>query len=192
MSKRFLGLVLLVVSFSLLGEAPARADNYAVDGMHASVYFKIKHLDLSWVFGRFNQFTGSCVIDPSDPTKCSFEMNIKAESIDTANAARDKHLRSPDFFNVAQYPAITFKSTSVRAIQGGYEVTGDLTMHGVTKPVTFSLMGGKTAEFPKGMVRTGFSTDLMIKRSDFGIGEKIGPALGEDVHAAISFEAVKK
>src|SRR5262249_10177648 len=97
----------------------------------------------------------------------------------------------PDFFNVKQFPTISFKSTAVKAGKDGYEVTGDLTMHGVTKPVTFALVGGRSAQFPKGVQRTGFSTEFVLKRADFGI-DKFGEALGEDVPVAVSFEGTKK
>lgn len=120
-------------------------------------------------------------------------MNIKSESVDTNNQGRDNHLRSPDFFNVKQFPTISFASTTVKPIDGGYEVTGDLTIHGATKPVTFSLKGGGTAEFPRGVQRTGYSTELVLKRSEFGVGQRMpAPVLGDDVHISISFEATKK
>ena len=137
-------------------------------------------------------FSGNFTIDSSDPAKSSFALSIKTESVDTNNAGRDKHLRSPDFFNVKQFPAITFTSTAVKAIEGGYEVTGDLTLHGETKPVTFSLKGGKTAQFPPGVQRTGFSTSqIVVKRNDFGVGKPM-PVLGDDVYVSISFEGTKK
>ena len=111
--------------------------------------------------------------------------------MDTNNAGRDNHLRSPDFFNAKQYSSVNFKSTAVKPVEGGYEVTGDLTLHGKTKPVTFTLKGGGKAEFPKGTSRTGFSTDFVIKRTDFGVGKPM-PALGDDVHVSIDFEGVTK
>jgi polyisoprenoid-binding protein YceI len=181
---------LLALTLVLLGAAAGRADDYAVDGMHSGVTFKISHLGLSWVYGRFDDFSGEFTLDP-DPGKCSFGLTIKTESIDTNNQKRDDHLRSPDFFNAKQFPTITFKSTAVQAIKDGYEVTGDLTLHGETKPVKFALVGGRKAEFPKGVHRTGFSTELVIKRSEFGM-TKFTEALGDDVHVAISFEGVKK
>jgi polyisoprenoid-binding protein YceI len=190
MIKRCAVAVLVLVSFGLLGAVPGRADDYAMDPVHGGVTFKISHLGLAWVHGRFNDFSGSFAIDP-DPDKCSFSMTIKTESIDTNNAKRDEHLRSPDFFNAKQFPVIVFKSTSVKAMQGGYEVTGDFSLHGVTKQVKLALLGGRKAEFPKGMQRTGFSTELVIKRSEFGM-DKAADALGDDVHVAISFEGVKK
>jgi polyisoprenoid-binding protein YceI len=190
MRKRFAGCVFAIL-VSVFGPVSARAaDEYAVDAAHAGVNFKISHLGLSWVYGRFNDFAGNFTIDP-EAGKCSFELTIKTESIDTANQKRDEHLRSPDFFNAKQFPTIAFKSTSVKANKDGYEVTGDLTLHGTTKPVTFPLLGGKSAEFPKGVQRTGFSTDLTIKRSEFGI-DKFGMAIGDVVHISISFEGTKK
>src|SRR5262249_11317015 len=99
----------------------------------------------------------------------------------------------PDFFNVKQYPVITFKSTEVKAIDGGYQVTGDFTLHGVTKPLTLKLLGGKTAEFPKGVQRTGFATDVTIKRSEFGMDKfRENDAVGDDVVISISIEGTKK
>jgi polyisoprenoid-binding protein YceI len=193
MRRRFPGAVLAAVVLGVAGAAmPAvAADDYAIDPMHTSVNFKISHLGLSWVFGRFNDFAGTFTIDPDDAGKCAFALTIKAESVDTNNNKRDDHLRSPDFFNVKQFPEITFKSTEVKQARDGYLVTGDLTLHGVTKPVTLVLVGGRKAEFPKGMQRTGYSTDLALKRGDFGI-DKFPGMLGDDVHIAVSFEGTRK
>jgi polyisoprenoid-binding protein YceI len=190
MYKRSLVTVVAALCFLVLGGIPVRADEYNLDAAHSGVNFKISHLGLSQISGRFNQFSGSFSIDP-EPGNCSFALTIKTDSVDTNQQARDKHLRSPDFFNVKQFPEITFKSTAIKAAQDGYQVTGDLTMHGVTKSITFSLSGGKTAEFPAGVQRTGFSTDLVLKRSDFGI-TKFDKAVGDDVSVSISFEGTKK
>jgi polyisoprenoid-binding protein YceI len=193
MQKRFLGLVVAAVLVGgLVAAMPARAaDEYTVDPMHSGVHFKISHLGLAWIHGRFNQYSGNFTLDPADSGKCAFAMMIKTESIDTNNTKRDDHLRSPDFFNAKQFPAISFKSTAIKPSKDGYEVTGDLTMHGVTKPVTLTLVGGGKAEFPKGVQRTGFSTELVLKRSEFGM-VKFSEALGEDVHIAVSFEGTRK
>jgi polyisoprenoid-binding protein YceI len=169
----------------------ATADDYVIDAVHSGVTFQISHMGLSWIHGRFNDFGGKFTIDSSDPAKSSFSLDIKPDSIDTNNSKRDDHLKAPDFFNVKQFPALKFNSTAVKPIEGGFEVTGDLTMHGETKPVTFSLKGGRSAEYPKGVQRTGYSTQLVIKRSDFGVG-KPTPGLGDDVYVAISFEGTKK
>jgi len=190
MHHALLTLVCAVAAFASTNAASA-AESYTVDGMHAGVNFKISHLGLSWVYGRFDEFSGAFTVDPEDAASCAFELTINADSVDTNSKKRDDHLRSPDFFNSKQFPAITFKSTSVKPTKGGYEVTGDFTMHGVTKPLTFTLIGGRHAEFPKGVQRTGFATEFVIKRSDFGI-EKFSEAVGDKVFVAISFEGTKK
>jgi polyisoprenoid-binding protein YceI len=188
--RRVLCTAVLACAVSVLASAPAAADDYALDTMHTAVTFKISHLGLSWTYGRFNSVSGSFTIDPADPTASSFAMEIKTDSIDTGNKTRDTHLSSPDFFNVKQYPTISFKSTAVKAIDGGYEVTGDLTLHGVTKSITFPLKGGKTAPF-LGKQHMGFSTELTINRSDYEM-KKMLEAVGDPVHIAISFEGIKK
>ena len=170
------------------GTAVRAADDYAVDPVHSSITFKVQHLGLAFVHGRFNDYSGTISID-ADAAKCTFTMSIKVESIDTANAMRDQHLRTPDFFDAKQFPNITFKSTSVKAAKDDYEVTGDFTMHGVTKSISFVLTGGKTADI-KGMKRIGFTTDLSVKRSDYGMKGGI-PAIGDEVYIAISFEGIK-
>ena len=189
MSQRFVSIICFGILFTA---SPARsADDFTVDAAHAGVNFKISHMGLSAIVGRFNEFSGDFSIDPDDASKCSFTLTINAETIDTNNQKRDAHLRSPDFFNTKQFPTITFKSTKVEAGKDGYQVTGDLTLHGVTKPITFALAGGRKTEFPKGVTRTGFTTELTLKRSEFGI-DKFSPMLGEDVTALISFEGTKK
>ncbi len=178
----------LFVALAVASASARAAENYAIDPMHTAVTFKISHLGLSWVHGRFNDVSGSFILDAD---KSSFVLNIKPESVDTGNAKRDEHLRSPDFLNVKQFPAFSFKSTAVKPVKDGYEVTGDLTLHGATQPVTFTLLGGRKAEFPKGVQRTGYSTELKIKRSAFGM-DKMLEAIGDEVHIAISFEGTKK
>lgn len=180
--------VALIVMLS--AAAPARADNYIVDNAHSGVVFRVQHMGISWTHGRFNDVAGTFTIDAGDPAKSSFTMTMKTQSIDTGNKARDQHLTGPDFFNAKQYPTIAFKSTSVKPGKDGYEVTGDMTMHGVTKPITFALTGGKTAEM-QGMKRIGFSTDFAIKRSDFGIS-KFLEGVGDEVFISVSFEGTKK
>lgn len=167
------------------------AQDYIVDDSHTGVNFKISHLGLSWTYGRFNDISGTFKIDPANPGASSFNLVIKADSLDTNNKQRDDHLRSPDFFNTKQFPQITFKSTAVKAIEGGYEVTGEFNLHGVAKSITFPLKGGRTTEFPKGIHRTGFVTEMGIKRSEFGMDKMIGP-IGDEVLISISFEGVKK
>jgi polyisoprenoid-binding protein YceI len=189
MRNRIFTFALAFTVVSAVNEGTARAQ-YAVDAAHSSVYFKASHLGLSWVYGRFNDVAGTFSIDP-DPSKSSFELTIKAESVDTNNQKRDEHLRGPDFFNAKQFPTLSFKSTAVKAVKDGLEVTGNFTMHGQTKPLTFTLLGGKTAQFPKGVDRIGYSTELNLKRSDFGM-DKFLEMIGDEVHIAVSFEGTKK
>lgn len=115
---------------------------YELDPSHSSVNFKIKHFDVSYTFGRFNKVTGSFTID-ADPAKSKIAIEIDPASVYTADKKRDDHLKSPDFFNVAQYPKATFTSTAIKAVGADYQVTGDLEIHGTKKSVstTFQLVG---------------------------------------------------
>jgi len=178
-----------VLVFLGLG-AFAAADDYTIDTAHSSVTFKIRHMGLSYVHGRFNDFSGGFTIDSADPAKSSFKLNIKSQSVDTNNSGRDNHLRSPDFFNAKQFSTVSFVSTAVKPVDGGLEVTGDLTLHGTTKPVTFTLKGGEKAEM-RGVTHTGYFTDFELKRTDFGVGKTM-PVLGDDVYISIGFEGAKK
>lgn len=173
------------------GQFVEAADEYAYDLVHSSVSFKARHLDISWIHGRFNEVEGKFSLDRETPSKSTFELTIKADSIDTANKARDEHLRQPDYFDTKQFPTIEFKSTSTKPIDGGYEVTGDFTMHGKTKKITFVMKGGKEHEF-KGVKRVGFSTELSLKRSDFGFDKSaIGP-IGDEALILIDCEGMRK
>jgi polyisoprenoid-binding protein YceI len=188
-----MSVIAVTVSSAVLAGAPVHAaDDYNVDPVHSSVSFKIQHMGISWIHGRFNTFEGAIAIDKADPAKSSIEFTINADSVDTANKQRDTHLISPDFFDAKQFPKLKFKSTSVKPTKDGYEVTGDFTMHGKTKPISFKLEGGKEAEFPKGTKHIGFSTDLTLKRSDFGMVDKQPGALGDEVPVSIGLEGVRK
>lgn len=181
-----LGLLLLGVLSTHI-----QAEEYIIDPTHAAVTFKAQHIGISWIYGRFSKFSGDFSIDKAQPEKSKFALVISSSSIDTGNEKRDKHLSSPDFLNVRQYPTIRFESKTVKAGTKGYEVQGDLTMHGKTKSITLLLTGGNAAEFPKGVQRVGFTTEFVVNRSDFGMTNLVGP-VGEEVHLAISFEGIKK
>ena len=185
-------LVLVMGTLVNVGGRPASAaDEYDYDLVHSSVSFKARHLDISWIHGRFNEVEGKFSLDREHPAKSTFELTIKTDSVDTANAARDEHLRQPDYFDTKQFPTITFKSTKTKPIEGGYEVTGDFTMHGTTKEITFVMKGGKEHDF-KGTKRVAFSTELSLKRSDFGFDKKaIGP-IGDEALIIIDCEGVRK
>jgi polyisoprenoid-binding protein YceI len=189
-SRLFHGAVAAVLTLAAVSSVRA-ADSYGVDPMHSSVSFQIEHAGISYVHGRFNQVSGEFTIDKDDPGKSSYKLTINVDSVDTNNKQRDTHLRSGDFFNVKQFPTITFKSTSVKPVDGGYEVTGDLTMHGETKEIKFKLSGGKETEFPPKVKRAGYWADFKIKRSDFGMNKML-EAIGDQVYIAVGVEAVKK
>ena len=174
-----------------LGTLAQAADTYTVDPVHSSISFMIEHAGISNIHGRFNDFSGKITIDKADPARSSFALSIPIESIDTNNVKRDEHLRAPDYFNVKQFPTMSFQSTKVKAIDGGYEVTGDLTLHGVTRSLTFKVKGAdKVVEFPKGTQRIGLVSTFSIVRSDFGVDAE-PKALGDEIPITIGIEAAK-
>lgn len=187
---RPLAVALILVGALGLGRVAVAADHYDFDEKHQSFVFKVRHAGVSDTYGRFNSVKGDIAIDKTDPSKSSFSISIAADSIDTGQTDRDKHLRSPDFFDAKQFPALTFKSTSVKAIEGGYEVAGNMTIRNITKPLTLKLKYAE-GEFPPGTPRIGLTTETTLKRSDYGVG-KPNPAVGDDVAIVISFEATKK
>jgi polyisoprenoid-binding protein YceI len=189
MTARVRWFVLAALVATPLGSV--RADEYTVDAAHAAAVFRVSHVGLSWTYGRFKTVSGTFTVDARNPAGAKFELTAAVDSVDTDNAQRDQHLKSPDFFNAKQFPAIAFKSTIAKPVDGGFEVAGELTLHGVTKPLTIVLKGGRTAEFPRGVQRTGYSGEFTIKRSDFGM-DKMGPAVGDEISVQISFEGTKK
>lgn len=171
---------------------------WMVDPAHTHASFTIRHLVISNVRGEFQKLAGTVQLDEKDVTKSSVEATIDATSIDTRVADRDKHLRSPDFFDVATYPTITFKSTRVeQAGQGKLKVAGDLTIRGVTKPVVLDVEG-PTAEIkdPWGNARRGFSATTKVNRRDFGLNWskliEAGPVVGDEVKIEIEAELIKQ
>jgi polyisoprenoid-binding protein YceI len=183
--------VVVVIFVAVAGRPGRAADEYAYDPVHSSVGFKARHLDISWIHGRFNEVEGKFAIDRQDPSKSTFELKIKVDSVDTANKERDEHLRQPDYFDTKQFPTIEFKSTSTKAVPGGYEVAGDFKMHGQTKKVTLILKGGKEIEW-KGKKIVGFSTEVALKRSDFGFDKSAIGAIGDEALIFIDCEGVRK
>lgn len=186
--------LLQALSLSLLLPALAAAEpvTYKVDADHSGVGFSIRHF-VSNVSGRFRDFDGVIKYDKANPAASSVEFTVKAASIDTANNDRDEHLRSKDFFDVQKFPTLTFTSTKVVAKDANtLDVTGNLTMHGVTKPITIpvSLLG--TVKTPKGE-KAGFETNFKVDRKEYGINWNnvmdSGPVLGDDVKVNIEIEA---
>ena len=188
----------IALAVSLLFAAfPLFAETYNVDKNHSEATFKIRHL-MSKVSGKFDDFAGSVTTDGKDAAASSVQFTIKTASIDTANEGRDKDLKSGNFFDVEKYPEITFKSTAIKptAKKNVYDVTGDLTMHGVTKKVTLPVEFLGFGKDPWGGERAGFSLSTTLNRKDYGINwnkalDNGGYLLGDDVDISVNIEAVK-
>jgi polyisoprenoid-binding protein YceI len=190
MSARFLVRTVAAVFGVAAVAALQAADTFTVDPVHSSVSFQIEHFGISYIHGRFNKLKGEFTIDKDDAGKSSIALTIEADSVDTNNGGRDTHLKSADFFNVKQFPTITFKSKSFKAVKDGYEVAGDLTMHGETKEISFKLNGGKEMEM-KGQKRIGYWADFKLKRSDFGMKNML-EGIGDTVYVSVGVEGTKK
>jgi polyisoprenoid-binding protein YceI len=180
-----------VASFTV---GPARAaDKYALDPMHTFVVFKVTHLGYIHVVGWFTAVAGELTFDPADVTKSTLNVTINTASIDTHFPQRNKDLMSPDFLNVAEFPEMTFKSTSIEKTGDKTgKVTGELTLLGVTKPVTMDVTFNKIAPNPfnNNTPTAGFEAHTAIKRSDFGMKADI-PNVGDEVDISIDAEAPK-
>ena len=166
--------------------------SFKVDSVHSFIVFKISHLGVSSAWGRFNDPQGTVVWDDNDPSKGRVEVSAQTAKVDTGNAKRDQHLKSPDFFNAAQFPTLSFKSKSItKKGEGEFEVAGDLTVHGVTKPITVTVKkigeGDKGGQFG---YRAGWETTFTVKRSDFGMNFMPG-GIGDEVEIHVGIEAVK-
>jgi polyisoprenoid-binding protein YceI len=171
------------------------ATKWDFDFTHSNVDFSVRHLLVSKVRGRFNKWSGTLLLDEADVAASSVEVQIDAASVDTSEPKRDEHLRSADFFDVAKYPHLTFKSTAVEKNgDDRLRVTGDLTLHGVTRPVVLDVERGGTMRDPWGLQRTGFTIAASLDRKDFGITynqvlDHGGLGLGEKVSISIDIEA---
>ena len=181
--------------------APALAQTtptWEIDPAHSSIQFGVRHLMISTVKGRFPKFTATEVVDEKEPTRAVVEASIDAASLDTGEAKRDEHLRSPDFFDAQKYPTITFKSTKVEAAgDRRFKLHGDLTMHGVTKPVVLDVEATPQVKGMRGETRAGARATTKINRKDFGINwsqtmDGGGVVVGDDVDVTIEVEGVKK
>ena len=171
-----------------------KPSQWQIDPAHSAAHFSVRHLMISNVRGEFGKVSGSAVIDPSDFTKSTVEVSVDTATIDTREPQRDEHLRSADFFDVANHPAITFGSKQIVAAGADrFKVIGDLTIRGITRQVTFDVEGpAPVVKDPWGNVRTGVSATAKINRKDFGLvwnalTEAGGVVVGDEV--SISFEA---
>ena len=189
--------ILTTVAAALLAVSALAADNFVVDKNHSEATFQVRHL-VSRVSGKFDDFTGAISVDQANPAASTVEFTIKTPSINTGVADRDKHLRSADFFEVDKYPEISFKSTSVKPTsrKNVYDVTGNFTMHGVTKTITLPVEFLGFIKDPRGNQRAGFTAKTTLNRKEYGIMwnralDNGGTLLSDDVDVTVNIEAAK-
>lgn len=189
MFARRLVLATLIAAASFSAQA---ADKYDIDPTHTQVQFTYNHMGFSNITGRFDEVTGDFQFDAADPTKSSVSITIPVASISTGVDKLDEHLLKADFFDATQFPTATFKSTGVTAAgEGKLAVAGDLTIHGVTRPVVLDVTINGIGEHPmRKLPAAGFDARATIKRSDFGVGAYV-PAVGDEVTLSITVEATQ-
>jgi len=189
------------IAIALLVALPvlADADTWQIDPAHTNVEFSVRHMMISNVKGQFQKTSGTITISGNDPTSAKIDATIDATSINTRVDKRDAHLKSPAFLDVDKFPTISFKSTKVEAAgPGKWKVTGDLTLHGVTKPAVLDVEStGTPVNDPMGNTRAGASATTKIDRKDFGLTwnqplETGGVMVGDEVAISIDVEAIKK
>ena len=187
----------LALALTLAATAAFSQDTYTIDRAHTEVGFRVRHF-VSKVAGRFDDFSGTITVVRAQPAASSVEFAIKSSSINTANAGRDTHLKSADFFDVEKFPEITFKSSKIVPMDADtFNVTGNFTMHGVTREITIPVDFGGTVTDARGTEKAGFSLATKLNRKDYGIVwnqtlDQGGLMLGEEVEVTINIEANKK
>jgi polyisoprenoid-binding protein YceI len=193
---KHLTIVLAALLAGLFSQPAAAADRFAMDKVHTNIAFLINHLGYSNMLGQFQEFEGEFLFDQQTITNSRISLTIQTASIDTDHEARDKHLRSPDFFNALEFPTMTFTSTGIEKTgDNSGRVTGDLTLLGTTRPVTLDVTFNKMAPHPiafyKGVMVAGFSARGTVKRSAFGM--KYGlPNLGDEITLILEVEGHRK
>jgi polyisoprenoid-binding protein YceI len=170
--------------------------NWTFDPTHSGIHFSVRHLMISKVRGSFNKWTGTFEYDEKDPSKSQISVSIDVNSIDTKEAQRDGHLKSPDFFDAEKFPEITFKSTSIAKDGDDFKLAGNLTIHGVTKPVELKVESHGQGKDPWGNERAGFSVKASVSRKEFGLQwnqalETGGVVVGDKVEIEADIEAIK-
>jgi polyisoprenoid-binding protein YceI len=171
----------------------AQTSTWAIDPAHSSVNFTVLHLAVSNVHGSFGNVKGMVTLDEKDMTKSTVMATIDTTTVSTGVEARDKHLKSPDFFDIEKNPTMTFKSTSMTKASGKLQLTGDLTLNGMTRSVTLDVDGPTAPQTMNGKTVSGFSASGKLSRKDFNFGSKFGaPMVGDDVKFSIDVEIDKK
>ncbi len=184
---------LSVVGFALVVPSISHATEYTIDKAHSAAMFKAHHLGAGYTYGQFLDVTGTIKSDQANPAGDMVDVTVKTDSLTSHEENRDKHLKSPDFFNTKQFPTLTFKSKSVAKVDDKtLNVTGDLTIHGVTKPVTAKVTYTGTGKNPQnGTEMIGYETTIAIKRSDYGMIFMV-PMIDDDVTLIIALEGDAK
>lgn len=186
------GVVALAESKVESAPVPVASGTYAIDPFHTSISFEIGHLGLTKVHGRFNKFEGAIDYNAADPTKSTVNVTIQVASVDTAVAPRDEHLRSADYFDVAKYPEINFRSTAVRKTAKGMVADGVLTMKGISKPVSIPFKLGGPVDVRGRQIIGVDAEPITIKRSQFGMQDGLQPGgLSDEVSIRLGVEAAK-
>ncbi len=187
--SRYLLVITAAIAFTT--SAFAQAKTWQIDPNHSTAQFSVRHMGISTVRGAFTKVSGTATYDPADPSKDTIEVTIDANSVDTRVERRDNDLRSPNFFDVAKYPTLTFKSKQVEAAgPGKLKITGDLTIHGVTKEVVLDVDGPSApVQDPKGNSHMGASASTKVNRMDFGVSGA-SAIVGNDVPITIDVELI--
>jgi polyisoprenoid-binding protein YceI len=192
MIRQFLAPVLLFASSFFCANTAIAADTFRTDPTHSTVVFRVKHMNISYCYGRFNKVAGTFRLDEASPADSMVDIQVVATSIDTDNADRDKHLRNSDFFDVERFKTIRFQSKkTTRKVDGTFVVEGELTLHGVTKPITVEIEPTGTGRGMVGEIRAGLETVFTIRRTDFGMNKMVG-AVADDVRLMVSLEGIKE
>ncbi len=192
MKKSLFALALLLIP------SAAYCAEYEVDPDHTKISFKVRHLGLSWVPGEFSSFKGTFSFDEKDISGAKAQAKIQTESVDTGNAKRDTHLKGDDFFNAPKFPEISFVTKEVKNVKGNkFTVLGDLSIHGVTKPVELDAEFLGVAKDPWGNERAAFQASTVLNRKDFGLEwnktlDNGGLVVGNEVKVTIDVEGIKK
>ncbi|MGC4048978.1 MAG: YceI family protein [Paludibaculum sp.] len=186
-----------VLALSLLAAPAVFAEEYKIDTSHSKAAFTVKHLMVSNVRGEFSKVTGTIVYDEKNPAAIRIDATIDAATVNTSEPKRDEHLRSADFFDVAKYPTMTFKSKSAKKTASGLAVTGDFTLHGVTRQIVLNVdASGPEVKDPWGMLRRGATATVTINRADYGLTwnkavETGGVVVSDEVKITIDVEGTR-
>ena len=183
----------LALTLAVLPSLALAADAWKIDGSHTQAGFSVKHFMISTVRGDFDKTEGKVMLDEADITRSTVEATIDVASVSTRDEKRDAHLKTADFFDVAKFPKMTFKSTKVEKAGEGLKVTGDLTLRGVTKPVVLDVVGPtKEMKDPWGNTRRGLSATTKLNRKDFGVSYGPDAVVSDSVTVTIEAELVKE